>query len=194
MNPLISSSKSYLRLIVIVSVVIPVAVAVLLFFPLNITVDSQSWVKSLPAFNAVINTLTAALLISAVFAIKAKKVMLHRNLMTAALILGSIFLLSYITYHASSTSVVFGDLDHDGVINPEERAEVGGMRGIYLFILLSHIALSIVVVPFVLLAFYFALSNQVVKHRKLVKFTFPIWLYVSITGVIVYLMISPYYL
>ena len=193
MNPVINSNKSYLRFIVVVSIIVPVAVAVLLFFPLNFSVDDQSWIKTLPAFNAVINSGTAVLLLAALLAVLRGKIMLHRNLMTTALILGSIFLMSYIVYHASSTSTVYGDLNGDGTLSVEERAELGSMRTIYLFTLLSHIALSIVVVPFVLLAFYYALSGQVARHRKIVKFTFPIWLYVSVTGVIVYLMISPYY-
>lgn len=194
MSQVISSNRSYLRFIVIVSVAIPLAVGALLFLPVNFSVDSQSWIKNLPAFNAIINSATAVLLIFALLAIRAKQVNLHRNLTTAALVLGTLFLVSYVIYHASSTSTVFGDLDHNGDLSAEELAQVGAMRGIYLFTLLSHIALSIVVVPFVLFAFYFSLSNQIHKHKRIVKFTFPIWLYVSITGVIVYLLISPYYI
>ena len=144
--------------------------------------------------NAVINSLTAVLLIAALIAIKKKNIRLHRTLMLSALVLGTLFLVSYVIYHASTTSTVFGDVDHDGVLSSAEKAELGSMRGIYLFTLLSHIGLSIVVVPFVLLAFYYALSNQISRHQKIVKYTFPVWLYVSITGVLVYLMISPYYL
>lgn len=193
MDQVISSNKAYLKLIVIVSIIIPVAVAALLFLPVNFSVDSQSWVKNLPAFNAVINSMTAILLIAALFAIKAKNVSLHRTFTTSAFVLGTLFLVSYIIYHASSTSTVYGDINHDGFLSDAETAEIGSMRAVYLVTLLSHIALSIVVVPFVLLAFYYSLSNQVQKHRKIVKFTFPVWLYVSVSGVVVYLLISPYY-
>ncbi len=194
MERVIESNRTYLRVIQVVSVVIPIAVAVLLFAPFNLTIGDQPWVKALPAVNAVINSATAVLLIAALVAIKKKNIKLHRNLMMSALVLGTIFLVSYIIYHASTTSTVFGDLNHDGVLSEVERTEVGSWRGIYVSLLLSHIGLSIVVVPFVLLAFYYALSNQIPKHQRIVKYTFPVWLYVSVSGVLVYLMISSYYL
>lgn len=194
MEQVLESNKTYLRVIQIVSVVIPVVVAVLLFAPFNLSLGDQGWVRALPGVNAVINSLTAVLLIAALMAIKKKNIRLHRTLMLSALVLGTMFLVSYVIYHASTTSTIFGDVDHDGVLSSAEKAQLGSMRGIYLFTLLSHIGLSIVVVPFVLLAFYYALSNQISRHQKIVKYTFPVWLYVSITGVLVYLMISPYYL
>lgn len=147
----------------------------------------------LPSLNAVLNSTTAVLLIAAFFAIKAKKIVLHRSLMLTSLALGALFLVSYILYHSSTATTIFGDIDHNGTLDPSELEQLGNSRLVYLIILLSHIALSFVVVPFVLMAFYFALSDQIDRHKKIVKFTFPIWLYVSITGVIVYLMISPYY-
>lgn len=191
---LISANKGNLRIILIVSVIVPVAVGILLFSPEKFTVNDQSWIRSLPTANALINSTTAVLLLIALWAIRLRKVELHKNLMTAAFVLGTFFLLSYITYHASASSTVFGDIDQNGLLSPQEEEAVSSIRGVYLFTLLSHIALSIVVVPFVLFAFYYSLSGQLDKHRKLVKFTFPIWLYVSISGVLVYLMISPYYL
>ncbi|MEQ8471021.1 MAG: DUF420 domain-containing protein [Marinoscillum sp.] len=190
---IIESNKTYLRVIQIVSVLIPLVVAFLLFAPFNLNLEGQSWIKSLPSFNAVINSLTSVLLVAALIAIKSKKIALHRNLMLTALMLGVLFLLSYVLYHASSSSTIYGDLNHDGLLDITEKESLGSMRTIYLSTLLSHIGFSIVVVPFVLLAFYYALSNQISKHQKIVKYTFPIWLYVSVTGVIVYLMISPYY-
>lgn len=193
MNQVLQSNKSYLRLIIIVSVAIPTVVAILLFAPLNFVIDRQSWITYLPAFNAVVNSITSALLVGAFISIKKQKVELHRNLMLAALLMGTLFLVSYVIYHASTVSTVFGDLDHDGILSAEELALAGNSRAMYLFILLSHIGLSIVVVPFVLLAFYFALSGQIDRHKKIVRYTFPVWLYVSVTGVIVYFMISPYY-
>ncbi|WP_421895636.1 DUF420 domain-containing protein [Marinoscillum sp.] len=194
MEQILQSSKSYSKWIMVISVVIPVVVAVLLFAPVNLSFEKGGWIQILPTLNAVINSATAVLLLAALAAIKARRTTLHRNLMMTALGLGTLFLLSYVLYHASTVSTVYGDINHDGVLSDAERAEIGGYRTVYLLTLLSHIALSIVVVPFVLFAFYYALTGQFVKHTKIVKYTFPVWLYVSVTGVIVYLMISPYYL
>ncbi|WP_258097648.1 DUF420 domain-containing protein [Marinoscillum pacificum] len=193
MEQVLESNKTYLRVIQVVSVLIPVVVAILLFAPFNLALGDQAWVKALPGVNAIINTLTTVLLVFALIAIKSNNIKLHRALMMGALALGTLFLVSYVIYHASTTSTVFGDMDHNGVLSDAERTELGSMRAIYLVTLLSHIGLSIVVVPFVLLAFYYALSNQIAKHKKIVKYTYPVWLYVSVTGVLVYLMISPYY-
>ena len=151
------------------------------------------WVMVLPHINAIINSVTAILLIGAVISIKKGNIILHKNLMTAGLILGTVFLLSYVLYHSSAPSTIFGDVNQDGTLDDNERQALGNSRTVYLLLLLSHIGLSIVVVPFVLLAFFYALSAQIGKHKKIVKFTFPIWLYVSVTGVIVYLMIRGYY-
>lgn len=187
-----ADSKVYLKVIYAISIVIPIVVAFLIFFPEKLSL-SVSWVKVLPAVHACINSLTVVVLIGALLAIKKHNVKLHKSLMSTALILGVFFLVSYILYHSSVESVKFGDLDHDGVLSSEEREAAGSSRTIYLTILFSHIVFSIAVVPFVLLAFYYALSAQIVKHKRIVKYTYPVWMYVSITGVIVYFLISPYY-
>lgn len=191
-SALIDQNKSYTKLIWVVSIIIPIAVAVLIYLPskLNITSD---WVKILPHLNGFLNSLTSILLILAVVFVKQGKIEIHKKMMSASFILGAVFLVSYIIYHATTESVKYGDLNGNGILEETELAQVGASRGIYLFVLLSHILLAIAVVPFVLFAFYFALSNKIEKHKKIVKFTFPIWLYVSVTGVIVYLMISAYY-
>ncbi len=186
-----NNNRTYLRIIVILSIVIPVLVATLLYTPLSLGMGS--WVRILPGLNAVINSLTAVVLMVSLFAIKRKKITLHRNLMLFAISLGAVFLVSYVLYHSNSDSTVFGDLDHNGLLDTNELAEVSSFRGVYLFILLSHIAFSIIVVPLVLLSAFFSLTNQIERHRKVVKLSFPIWFYVSVTGVVVYLMISPYY-
>jgi putative membrane protein len=191
MEQTIRDDKKYLNAIKVLSVIIPLLVAILIFYPLELGMGS--WVYNLPLFNAIINSTTSLLLIAAVVAIKQKKIIIHRNLMLASLVLGAIFLLSYVLYHSSVPSTVFGDLNNNGNLEIDEAQALGNSRSVYLFFLLTHIALSVVVVPFVLAAFYFALTNQLKKHTKIVKFTFPIWLYVSITGVIVYYLISPYY-
>ena len=191
MQKVIQANKGYLRFIYIVSIAVPGLVALLLFSPVKL--EMAGWVKSLPTLNAILNSTTSVLLIAALFAIRARKINLHRNLMLTSLILGALFLISYVIYHSTSESTVFGDIDHNGVLDDSEAAAVSTSRMIYLIVLLSHIGFSIVVVPFVLIAFYYALSDQVSRHKKIVKFTYPIWLYVSLTGVLVYLMIRPYY-
>ena len=169
--------NNLVKIITIVSVIIPLAVAVLLFMPSKIELFGD-WTYKLPHFNAVINSLTALFLVISFYMIKYKKnVSMHQLFNTMAFILGGIFLVSYIIYHSSVESPRY----------------IGDSTGIYYFFLISHILLSIVVVPFVLFAFYYSLSDQIKKHKKVVKYTFPIWLYVSVSGVIVYLMISPFY-
>jgi len=169
--------NNLVKIITIVSVIIPLAVAVLLFMPSKIELFGD-WTYKLPHFNAVINSLTALFLVISFYMIKYKKnVSMHQLFNTMAFILGGIFLVSYIIYHSSVESTRY----------------IGDSKGIYYFFLISHILLSIVVVPFVLFAFYYSLSDQIKKHKKVVKYTFPIWLYVSVSGVIVYLMISPFY-
>lgn len=174
---LIEKSSKYNRLINILAIAIPIVVAVLL--GLRQKLDFGDWTKVLPHLNGVINTLTALLLIVGRYFIAQKNIRAHRQSMTAAFVLGSLFLVSYVLYHLTNESTPFGG---KGVIRP-----------IYYFLLISHIVLSIVVVWFVLRAIYYAYSNQIALHKKVVKWAFPIWLYVSITGVIVYLLISPYY-
>ncbi|OIN58910.1 DUF420 domain-containing protein [Arsenicibacter rosenii] len=166
------------RLINILAIAIPVAVAVLL--GIRQKVDLGQWTTWLPHINGVINSLTAVLLILGLIFIRKRNIEAHRITMLTAFALGSLFLVSYVLYHLSNESTPFGG---QGVIRP-----------VYYFLLISHIVLSVVVVWFVLKAVYFATSGQFERHRKVVKWAYPIWLYVSITGVIVYLMIKPYYI
>jgi putative membrane protein len=164
----------YRKLIIALSVILPLAVAVL--FRVKIPGYDFSF---LPPIYATINGLTAILLISAVVAIKNNKRILHENLMKTCIGLSAVFLVMYVIYHMTSDSTPYGG--------------EGALRIVYLVILISHIILSVIVVPFVLFTFSRALSGNFERHKALAKFTFPIWLYVAITGVIVYIMISPYY-
>ncbi len=174
------------------SIVIPLLVAVLIYLPQKLTLGT--WVYGLPMLNAILNSATTVLLICGLVFIKQKKIKLHRAMMSISFVLGSVFLLSYVLYHASADSTIFGDINGNGVLDDAENsADFQSLRLFYVILLLSHIALAAIVVPFVLFAMYFALSGKIDKHKKVVKFTYPIWLYVSITGVIIYLMISPYY-
>jgi putative membrane protein len=175
---IIQDEKKSLKLITALSVSIPLAVAVLLFMPFRLNLGAE-FVYFLPHLNAVINTATSLFLIAGLIFIKQNKIEYHRAAMTASFILGGLFLVSYVIYHASAESTSFGG--------------EGWIRPVYFFILLSHIVLAAVVVPFVLFAMLYAWRGEYGRHRKVVKFAFPIWLYVSITGVLVYLMISPYY-
>ncbi len=189
MNQISIKEKNYNRWIIILSLVIPVAVA----FLFTVRLPGVERLGFLPPIYATINALTAVILIYAVIQIKNGNRKMHENLMKTAIVLSILFLVMYVLYHATSDSTKFGDMNLDGVVSDAEKAEVGFMAYIYYFILLTHILLSIAVIPFVLITYVRALSERFDKHRKIAKITFPIWLYVAVTGVIVYFMISPYY-
>ncbi len=186
------NDKKIIPIIAVLSVVVPLLVAILMKFPQSGKLGDLD-VSFLPHLNGILNSATAILLIAGFFAIKNLKISLHRTFMLSAFALSSIFLISYVIYHFQVPSTVFGDLDHSGDLSAEEASAIGGTRYFYLVILLTHIAFSTIIVPLVLLSIYFAFSNQIARHKKIVKFTFPIWVYVAITGVVVYWMISPYY-
>ena len=163
------------RLINVVSIIIPVVVAALF----GIKIPDVEPLTFLPPIYASINAATAVLLLFAVWAIKNNRPSLHQKLMTSCVILSGLFLLMYVAYHMTSESTSYGG---EGILRP-----------LYFFVLVSHILLSIAVVPLVLKTYARGYLKQFDKHRKLAKITFPIWLYVAISGVVVYLMISPYY-
>jgi putative membrane protein len=166
--------KKYNKLIVILSVVIPLAVAAL--FGIRIDLELPVF---LPPIYAGINALTAVLLMAAVIAIKRGKVKIHERLIKISMLCSVVFLVLYVLYHMTSDSTKFGG---EGIV-----------RSVYFFVLISHILLSIAVIPFVLITYVRALTNQIELHRKIAKYTFPLWLYVAVTGVVVYWMIAPYY-
>ena len=170
-----SEREPYKKTIIALSVLIPVAVAVLFGMPKIKGYDFSF----LPPIYAAINALTAILLIAAVVLIKNGNRLWHERLMKVCMGLSAIFLTCYVTYHITSESTSYGG--------------VGMIRYLYFFILITHILLSVVVIPLVLFTFVRALSANFAGHKRLAKITFPIWLYVAVTGVIVYLMISPYY-
>jgi putative membrane protein len=178
--------------ILVVSIVIPLLVAFLLFMPEKMDFSGRLS-KLLPHFNGFLNTLTSGILLIGFVFIKNGRISQHKMMMSSAFILGLIFLVSYVIYHATNPSTIYGDSNGNGVLELEEAAGIGPWRYVYLAILVSHILLAIVVVPFVLFSFYYALSARFDLHKKIVRYTLPVWLYVSVTGVVVYLMISPYY-
>jgi putative membrane protein len=147
----------------------------------------------LPPLHATLNALVAVALIAALYFIKQKNIVAHQRAIYVALGLSLLFLLSYVLYHFTTPETLYGDLDHDGVLSAQELAEVGSMRTLYLIILLSHIVLAAVSLPFILFTFIRAYTGQIDKHRKMARWVFPIWLYVAITGPIAYLMLAPYY-
>lgn len=173
------NDKLVFRWILGISVFVFIAVIVLNRKVLPRPEIIPDFVYSLPALNALINGTCAVLLLTSLYFILHKNVAMHRRLNITTFILSSIFLLSYITYHYMAEETVF----------PKDNP----IRPYYLTILISHIVLAALVLPLVLMSFYLGLTNQVQKHKKLVRWTFPIWLYVTITGVVVYLMISPFY-
>lgn len=171
------NDKRVFQIIMGLSVVVFAVVVVLYALPKADHIPE--WATYLPTLNASLNGTCSVLLMVSLWAIKNKKVSLHKQLNITTFALSSLFLVSYIIFHAFGVETKFP------VDNP--------MRPIYLFILLTHIILAAIVLPMVLVSFYFGLTGKVEKHRKVSKFTFPVWLYVTVTGVVVYLMISPYY-
>lgn len=167
-------SEGFRRLIIAVSILVPLVVASLF----RVKVEGYDF-SFLPPIYATINGLTAILLIMAVIAIKNGKRKLHESLMKTCIILSATFLVLYVLYHMTSDSTHYGG--------------TGIGRGVYFFILITHILLSVIIIPLVLFTFVRALSGDFARHKKLARITFPIWLYVAVTGVVVYLMISPYY-
>ncbi len=173
------AEKKYNKWIVILSIAIPAVVALLFGVKLKTLGFDVKPLTFLPPIYAAINGLTAVLLIAALVAVKNKKIKLHENLMKTAIACSVVFLGMYVAYHMTSEATPYGG--------------EGAMKYLYFFILISHIILSIVVIPFVLLTYVRAITNNIERHKKIAKIAFPIWLYVAVTGVLVYVMISPYY-
>lgn len=173
------NDKLVFRIVLAVSAVILVAVIILNKKILPVPEVTPVFVFKLPLLNALINGTCSILLVVSLMAIKRKNITLHKKINLTAFFLSAIFLVSYVTYH--------------WIIPAETKYPEGSMRPFYLFILTSHIILAAIVLPMVLMSFYYGLKNDVVKHKRLTRWSFPIWLYVTITGVVVYLMISPFY-
>lgn len=143
--------------------------------------------------NAVINSIVAMLLIAALVAIKNQNYVAHRNIMITAMLLSIIFLISYISHHLLAGDAKFGDLNHDGLLSIQEKLKAGSSRVLYLLLLSTHILLAAIILPFILLTAYRALTSEWPAHKKLAKYTWPLWLYVAVTGPVVYFLIRPYY-
>src|ERR1700761_6508777 len=184
--------RNFTRAIIIVSVAIPAAVAFLILVPVG-KVNFGFNTRTLPLFHAILNSSTAILLLASLYFIRHGQVTAHKRANWTAVVLSTIFLVSYVIYHASNPSTRFGDLNHDGLLSDAEKAQAGTLRYVYYFILSSHIMLSAIIIPFVLFTLQRAYQEKFDKHRRLARITWPLWFYVAVTGVVVYVMISPYY-
>ncbi len=183
-----NSASGIRKLIIALSVVIPLVIAALF----GVKIDGFD-LGFLPSVYAIINGLTAVVLIAALIAIKQKNIPVHRALVRFALLLSLLFLVLYVAYHMTSDSTVYGDTNHNGELDILERSAIGGMAYAYYSLLITHILLSIAVIPLVLFTYLFAWEGNFERHKRYTRFAFPIWLYVAVTGVLVYLFISPYY-
>lgn len=173
------NDKLTFRIVLGVSIFVFIAVVILNRKILPVPETIPDFVYALPTLNALINGTCSILLLVSLYFIKQKNIAAHKKANITAFILSSLFLVSYIIYHWLAKETAY----------PQDNP----MRPVYLTILISHIMLAALVLPMVLMSFYYGLNMQVEKHKKLVRFAYPIWLYVTITGVVVYLMISPYY-
>ena len=192
LSPSLQRNDKKARLVIYsVSVIVFAAVALLSRYKLKLDLGFNVHVFALA--NAVINSLVTLLLIAGLIAVKQKKFLLHKRIMLTAIVLSILFLVSYIAHHLLAGETRFGDINHNGIISDEEKLQVGTLRIIYYIILGTHIPLAAIILPFILFTAYRALTGDYEKHKKLVRITWPVWFYVALSGVIVYLMISPYY-
>lgn len=178
-------------LIWIVSIIIFLVIASLSRIRVNVSLGFDPHIFAL--VNALVNSLVVLSLVAALIAVKTKHYLLHKKIMLTAIVLSVIFLLSYIAHHLLTGDTRFGDLNHDGILSEVERQQAGGLRYFYYILLLTHIPLAAVILPFILFTAYRALSGNYFAHKRLARITWPIWLYVAITGVIIYLLVKPYY-
>lgn len=177
--------------IITVSIIVFAAVTILAEIKVNIPLPFNVHVFALA--NAFINSVVSVLLIAALWAVRKRNYVLHKNIMLFAIVLSVLFLLSYIAHHLLTDATKFGDINHDGILSDAEKTQTGSIRILYYVLLLTHIPLAAIILPFILFTAYRALTGEYTRHAKLARFTWPIWFYVAVSGVAVYLMIQPYY-
>lgn len=191
-KPVLPKSDRTARILIFtVSLVVFVAVVLLSKIQLNVSLGFD--IHIFAGINAVINSLVSVLLIAGLVTARKRNYTAHKKVMLAAIGLSVLFLVSYIAHHLLAGDTRFGDRNLDGVVDAAELAVVGNLRLVYFSLLITHIILAAVILPFILFTAYRALTGEYEKHRKLARYTWPLWLYVSISGPIIYLMISPYY-
>ena len=180
----------------IVAVIISIAVLTLVGFmrvpsmKINTTIDCSF----LPPLHALFNSVVAIALTLALYFIKIKNVKGHRNMIYVAMSFSFLFLLSYVVYHFTTLETLYSDFDHNGIVSVVEKAQSGSLRTIYFIFLASHILLAAVSLPFILFTFIRGYTGQVMKHKRLARFVWPVWFYVAVTGPICYLMLKPFYI
>jgi putative membrane protein len=191
-KPVLKKNEKTARILIwSVSIIVFVAIAALSGIKLNVHLSFDPHVFA--TFNAIVNSLVAILLIAGLISVKKRNYILHKKIMIAAIILSVLFLISYVCHHLLSGETRFGDLNHDGIVSPDEKVLAGSVRYVYYAVLITHIPLAGIILPFILFTAYRSLSGDFQKHKKLARITWPVWLYVAISGVAVYLLISPYY-
>ncbi|RYE36136.1 MAG: DUF420 domain-containing protein [Sphingobacteriaceae bacterium] len=189
----LKQDKLIFRFIIGVSVFVFLVVVILNKKILPVPAVLPSFTYYLPMLNAVLNGTCSILLLLSLYFIRQKNIVMHKRINITAFVLSSLFLVSYIIFHYLAPETKYGDLNGDHIVSETEKMAAGSLRYVYYTILISHIILAAIVLPLILFSFNFALQNQILRHKKIVRWTWPIWFYVTVTGVIVYLMISPYY-
>lgn len=188
-----SNDKFIFRFIIGLSIFVFAVVVILNRKILPVPAVLPSFTYKLPLLNAILNGTCSVLLLLSLYFIKRKNIVMHKRINITAFVLSSLFLVSYIVFHYLAPETKFGDLDGNHILSPVEAEAAGNLRYVYYVILISHIILAAIVLPLILFSFNYGLQNQIARHKKIVRWSWPIWFYVTVTGVIVYLMISPYY-
>lgn len=188
------SDKFIIRFVAVVTIVVIALVVLLNRHLIPGPAVAPAFTPYLPMLNALLNGTCTILLLLSLYQIKQGNIALHKRLNIITFCLSALFLASYVLFHyLMHNEIVYGDINGDGHLSDVEKASAGSLRTIYLAILTPHIILAAAVLPLVLMSFHRGLQMQVEKHRKLVRWTFPMWLYVTASGVVVYLMIRPFY-
>ncbi len=176
-----------------IAIVVSLLVLALVVVMQKVTIQTEIDFSFLPPFHSTLNALAAVALIAALYFIKNGNMKAHRNSIYLAMVLSGMFLLSYVLYHLTNDSIKFGDANFDGEVVDAERLAVGSIRYVYYFLLLTHVLLSAIILPFIFVTFNRAFTNQFDRHKKIARYVYPLWLYVAITGPICYLMLRPFY-
>lgn len=177
----------------IAAILVSIAVLILVALMRKVKLDLGIDLRFLPPVHALLNSLSAIALLFSLNAIKKGKIEQHRTANFIALGLSTLFLLCYVAYHFTTPETIFGDVNHDKLLDESEKNALGSTRTFYLILLLTHIASAAIIFPFILFTFIRAITNQIEKHRKMARWVYWVWLYVAITGPLCYFMLKPYY-